>query len=85
MSPVVRTLESAIMEGKLRPGGNPCLTWNMANIAIERNATNERKFAKRKSTGLIDGAVALLMCAGSAPQGQTGELDVESMVNWVDL
>jgi phage terminase large subunit-like protein len=85
MSPAVRTLESAIMDGKLRHGGNPVLTWNMANVAIERNATNERKFAKKKSTGRVDGAVALLMCAGAAPQGLPAALDPETLVSWVDV
>jgi phage terminase large subunit-like protein len=43
MSPAVRSLETAIIEGKLRHGGNPCLTWCMSDVAIERNQTGERR------------------------------------------
>ena len=85
MSPAVRELETIIMEGKLKHGNNPCLNWCMSNVAIERNATNERKFAKRKSIGRVDGAVALLMAIGSAPQGQAAEFDPETLVSWVDV
>jgi phage terminase large subunit-like protein len=85
MSPAVRALETIIMEGKLRYGANPVLTWCMANIAIERNAAGERKFNKRRSIGRIDGALALLMTIGAAPTGQTLDFDPAALVSWVSV
>jgi phage terminase large subunit-like protein len=85
MSPAVRSLEAIILEGKLRHGGNPVLTWCISNIALERNAAGERKFTKRRSRGRIDGALAALMAIGAAPSGQAVEFDPATLVSWVDV
>jgi phage terminase large subunit-like protein len=85
MSPAVRAFETIILEGKLRHGANPVLNMCVANVAIERGPTGDRKFSKRRSRGRIDGAIALLMCVGSAPQGQTADLDPTTLVSWVDV
>lgn len=45
---------------------NPVLRWNSASAVIEQDATGNRKWEKRKSTGRIDGIVALAMAAGAA-------------------
>jgi phage terminase large subunit-like protein len=54
-------LERLAFEGKLRTGGNPILTWNVANTKVEVDPAGNRKPAKHKSTGRIDGCVALAM------------------------
>jgi phage terminase large subunit-like protein len=72
-----------MIEAKLRHGVNPSLTWCVSNVAIERNQTGERKFAKRRSR--IDGAVALLKCVGSAPQTPPAWGDIDSLVSFVTL
>ena len=61
MAPAVDTLERLVAEGRLRHGGNPILTMCAANAVIERDAAGNRKLAKHKSTGRIDGLVALAM------------------------
>lgn len=64
MSPAVDAVESVILNARLRHGGHPVLRWNASNAAIEMDATGARKFTKPKSTGRIDGLVALAMALG---------------------
>lgn len=64
MSPAVDELERLVFEGKLRTGGHPVLTWCIANTKTESDAAGNRKPSKKKSTGRIDGAVALTMAIG---------------------
>lgn len=61
MPPALDALEAELMNGRVRHGGHPVLTWCAANAVAERNATGERKLEKSKSTGRIDGIVALAM------------------------
>lgn len=59
-------LEEAVLAGKLRVRKNPVLTWNSASAVIEQDAQANKKWEKRKSTGRIDGIVALCMAVGAA-------------------
>lgn len=61
MPPALDALEAELLNGRLRHGGHPVLTWCAANAVAERNAAGERKLEKAKSTGRIDGIVALAM------------------------
>ncbi|TAL44065.1 MAG: hypothetical protein EPN91_05140 [Salinibacterium sp.] len=61
-----KTLERALINGKLRHGGNPILDWMAANVAIKTNSEGYIKPAKDKSSGRIDGIVALVMALGRA-------------------
>ena len=67
MSPAVRGAETIILERKLRHGDHPVLNMCIANSGIERGAAGNRKLSKKRSTGRIDGAVALVMALGAAP------------------
>lgn len=69
MAPAVDTLESLLLNGRIRHGNHPVLTMCMANAKVEQDAAGNRKLNKAKSTGRIDGAVALTMAAGMLPQG----------------
>lgn len=62
----VDTLERAVMTGSLRVKINPVLTWCSASAVLTADAKNNRIFDKRKSTGRIDGIVALAMSLGAA-------------------
>lgn len=67
MSPAVEELEKLILGDDFRVIFNPILRWNVASATIEEDASENRKFNKRKSTGRIDGLVALAMAtAGGA-------------------
>jgi phage terminase large subunit-like protein len=61
MPPALDGLEAELLNGRVRHGGHPVLAWCAANAVAERNAAGERKLEKSKSTGRIDGIVALAM------------------------
>jgi phage terminase large subunit-like protein len=67
MSPALRDLEQCILDGKLAHGGHPVLNWNVNNTVIVLDDAGNRKPSKKKSTGRIDGLVALAMAIGVAP------------------
>ena len=73
-------LETLILEKKLRHGGNPVLTMCMANAAVERGDAGNRKLSKKRSTGRIDGAVALAMAIGAAPAAWTAKVDIAALI-----
>jgi phage terminase large subunit-like protein len=61
MSPALRELESRLLSQKLRHGNHPVLTMCAANATTVQDSTMNRKFAKTKATGRIDGMIALAM------------------------
>jgi phage terminase large subunit-like protein len=66
MTPALDALEHALLDGKLRHGGNPILTMCAANAVASRDPAGNRKLDKSKSTGRIDGLTALAMAMGRA-------------------
>jgi phage terminase large subunit-like protein len=64
MAPAVDKLERLVAEGKIRHGGNPVLNMCAVNAVAERSPAGDRKLTKRKSSGRIDGVVALAMALG---------------------
>lgn len=58
--------EELIIDKRIRFRPNPILTWNVASATFEKDAQGNRILSKRKATGKIDGAVALVMAAGAA-------------------
>jgi phage terminase large subunit-like protein len=66
----VDTLEQHILEATIGVKTNPALNWNAASAVIEADAKGNRIFTKRKSTGRIDGIVALAMAVGYAAAGE---------------
>jgi phage terminase large subunit-like protein len=76
MSPAVEALETSIFNGGIRVAKNPAMTMCALNAACVVDPTGARKFDKRpgKSTGRIDGIVALAMahrCSAGAPKVST--------------
>lgn len=66
MTPALRTLETDLLHGKLAHGMHPVLTWCAANARTESDPAGNRKLTKTKSSGRIDGMVALTMARGVA-------------------
>lgn len=66
MAPALDTLETVLLNEQIAHGNNPVLTACMANTRVEQDAAGNRKLNKAKSTGRIDGAVALAMAMGVA-------------------
>ena len=73
MSPALRDLESAILQEKVRHGAHPVLTMCMANAVVQSDPAGNRKLNKARSTGRIDGAIALTMALGAAPTESEAE------------
>lgn len=66
MSPAIDALETAALQGNIRHGMHPVLWWNARNAVITPDPAGNRKFDKAKTTGRIDGMVALAMAIGAA-------------------
>ena len=66
MSPALRSLESLLLNKKLRHGNHPVLTMCAANAVVNSTDAANRKLVKEKSSGRIDGMVALAMAVGVA-------------------
>jgi phage terminase large subunit-like protein len=72
MSPALRDLESEILSGRIAHGKHPVLTMCAANAVVQADPAGNRKLSKAKSSGRIDGMVALAMALGAAPvEGDT--------------
>ena len=77
MSPSLDVLERAIFDSKLRHAGHPILQWNAANAKATADPAGNRKLDKSKSTGRIDGLVALAMAVGIAQRHAPETLDFD--------
>lgn len=66
MAPAIDTVEEMFLNEQIAHGDNKVLEMCMANARIEKDAAGNRKLNKSKSTGRIDGAVALVMAFGVA-------------------
>jgi len=66
MGPAVETLEDLVIESRIRHGNHPVLNWCASNAVVVRDPAGSRKFDKAKSTGRIDGLVALAMALNGA-------------------
>ncbi|MCU2897580.1 phage terminase family protein, partial [Enterobacter hormaechei subsp. xiangfangensis] len=66
MGPAVDTLESLMLNGRVRHGMHPVLTMCAWNAVIVKDAAGNRKLDKSKATGRIDGMVAMTMSVGAA-------------------
>lgn len=70
MGPAVDAFEIALKNRTLYHPNHPILNWNAANVRAMVDPTGARKPAKDKSTGRIDGIVALLMAVAAAQNAQ---------------
>ena len=70
----VDKLERLVVETKLRHAGNPLLTFCAANAVIEMDPAGNRKLAKNKSSGRIDGMVALAMALATVDRETEDEM-----------
>lgn len=66
MSPALRHLEAEILNSRLAHGNHPVLTMCAANAVVQTDPAGNKKLAKNKSSGRIDGMVALAQAMGVA-------------------
>lgn len=77
MAPALDAIEGKILNGVLRHGNHPVLTMCAANAVVTKDPSGNRKLDKAKTSGRIDGMVALAMAAGVAERNHQldGNLD----------
>jgi phage terminase large subunit-like protein len=75
MSPAIDSLEDLVLTHQLQHGGNPLLTYCIANVRLTRDPAGNRKFDKRQQNRRIDGAVAMAM----AVSGLNKPAEIESI------
>jgi len=66
MSNPMKRVEEFVIKKRLRHGGNPVLKWQVGNVHRDEDASENCKPNKKKSTGRIDAAVAMIMAVGRA-------------------
>ena len=66
MSPALRDLETALLSEKIAHGNHPVLASCARNATVQSDPAGNRKLAKDKSHGRIDGMVALAMAMAVA-------------------
>ncbi len=69
MNPAMQTVERLILSGGLQHDADPCLTWMMSNVVVQRNYKDEvfpRKAGGKDSPHKIDGPVALFTAMSQA-------------------
>jgi phage terminase large subunit-like protein len=84
MSPALRAVETVLLEGKMCHGNNPVLTYCMSNARVTTDDAGNRKLTKAKSTGRIDGMVALTMAIGAAaaaPEAEAEEVPLYARID----
>lgn len=66
MAAPTKALQEILVARRLRHGGQPLLRWMAGNVAVRQDPAGNLKPDKAKSTGRIDGIVALIMGLGRA-------------------
>jgi phage terminase large subunit-like protein len=65
MSGALDQFEALALNGRLRHGNHPILSWNAANAVVTRDAAGNRKLDRSRATGRIDGLVAAVMAVAA--------------------
>lgn len=74
MAPALDKMERLVAEARLRHAGNPLLTFCASNAVVEMDPAGNRKLAKNKSSGRIDGMVALAMALAAIDREGEGAM-----------
>ena len=80
MAPAVQELEGLLIDHKMKHDGNPVLTWCAANAVAVEDPAGNKKLAKDKSIGRIDGLVAGVMAVGQSLKDD----DAGSFDEWLE-
>jgi hypothetical protein len=86
MSGALDQFEALALNGRLRHGDHPLLTWCAANAVVTRDAAGNRKIDRSRATGRVDGLVAAVMAVAAmsgAPEERRPEYQL--MIFWAFL
>lgn len=70
MAPALDSLEAELVNERIAHGMHPVLTLCAANATTTKDPAGSRKLDKSRTTGRIDGMVALAMAMGAAQSVQ---------------
>lgn len=73
MAPALDEFERRLLNNQLRHMNNPVLTWCAANAVVDTDPAGNRKVAKHKATGRVDGIVATVMAVGRSMSSETSQ------------
>jgi len=82
MTPAVEIVEDVLVESRMRHGMHPVLTMCAMNARVQADPAGCRKFDKLKSTGRIDGLVALAMALNGATGAKPEEAKAAGLFDW---
>ena len=77
MSPALRDLESDLLTKKILHGNHPVMNMCAANAVVQSDPAGNRKLAKNKSSGRIDGMVSLAMAKSVAATAEVNNYYIE--------
>jgi len=81
MSTPTKEFEKMIWGKRIRHNGHPVMRWQMSNVMIKRDANENYKICKDKSTEKVDGPVAFTMAVAAwMKYGKEKESELEVMV-----
>lgn len=80
MAPALDALETVALQGRIRHGGHPVMTMCASNAIVTTDPAGNRKLEKSKSSGRIDGMVALAMAMAAATSNATPKLDIRTVI-----
>jgi phage terminase large subunit-like protein len=80
MSPAIDALEVLALQERLRHANNPLLTMCASNAIVVSDPAGNRKLEKQKSSGRIDGMVALAMAAAAALGDATPIINIRALI-----
>lgn len=80
MAPAVDEFERRLINDQIRHNNNPVLTWNAANAVTVEDPAGNRKLAKDKATGRMDGILASVMAIGKSTTSEP-EDDLDDWLN----
>jgi len=79
MAPAVDEFERKLLNRTMRHDGNPVMTWCAANAVVMTDPAGNRKVAKERATGRVDGVVAAIMATGAS----ANQLEEAGIDNWL--
>ena len=79
-APTKELIDSLIPACEIRHNGNPAMKWMAGNLVLFTDGNENAMPNKKKSTGKIDGFVALIMAIGRAMLAMDDDFDASSAV-----
>lgn len=77
MSTPTKEFEKMVYQGRIVHNGHPVTRWQMSNVMIKRDANENYKIAKDKSTEKVDGPVSITMAVALIMKYGTDEVGME--------